>query len=218
MTKLEVLGVAVIGKNNEPLYLCDCAAAAAAMAPSPSSEQQQQQQHTDPFGFASMASEQQRMSLPLRHQIVLHAALDGLNDLVHYGGRGGQMPVIKNPTPNVPHWVGKLYEDSNSDNDDDGGTVVYGYVTATNIKFLVLTGGTSGAAGSAKAKLPNNPDLKRLQALLRELHQAYIGTIANPFSQTRGPIVSTRFDETVRRAVAKLTASATATQAGVVVD
>jgi hypothetical protein len=170
---LMLTGIAIIGKSNEPLYLCDCERSTTTDATLPSGG--------DPFGFASAQHAEQRSSLPLQRQIIAHAALDCLEEMVQ-SSVTGQMPVIKNSTRTAPHWVGLLLELD--------GQAVYGYITATNIKFMALTRGKC--------------DPKIMQGFLKELHQHYSAYVSNPFCNTRGPIVSTQFDERITQSVAKI--------------
>lgn len=168
-------GIAIIGKSNEPLYLCDC-------------ERSDEGRRTPPpllaendfFGFATSHAEQ-RNSLPLQRQIIAHAAIDCLEEMVQ-SSVTGQMPVIRNPTRTAPHWVGLLLELD--------GQAVYGYITATNIKFFALTHGKC--------------EPKTIQNFLKELHQHYSTYVSNPFCNTRGPIVSKQFDDRIKQSVAKV--------------
>ena len=172
-------GIAIVGKSNEPLYMCDCLRLSADSSGSNCSTIPQEE--NDHFGFAGAHTEQ-RNSLPLQSQIIMHAALDCLEENVQ-ALANGQMPVIRNPTRSAPHWVGLLLEAD--------GQAVYGYITATNIKFLALTGGKC--------------DPKVLQRLMGELHQHYSAHVNNPFSNTRGPIISKQFDERIATSVAEVT-------------
>jgi Sedlin, N-terminal conserved region len=166
-------GIAIIGKSNEPLYLCDCER-------SNEGTLQQQPVENDPFGFTSSHTEQ-RNSLPLQRQIIVHAALDCLEEMVQ-SSVTGQMPVIRNATRTAPHWVGLLLELD--------GQAVYGYITATNIKFMALTRGKC--------------ETKVMQGFLKELHQHYCAYISNPFCNTRGSIISKQFDARITQSVAKV--------------
>jgi Sedlin, N-terminal conserved region len=221
-----LVGVAVIGKSNEPLYLCDCENPWYSSLSNPtetmhsrndpetsisslpdaeieSTDAQQSHESTnDPFGFAnSVYTSQQRSSMPLSGQILVHAALDCLEERVERpSGIGGPMPVIKKSairsaagtstsTNPPPHWLGLLL-------DTPDGYAVYGYITATNIKFMAIT----------KDVTPHSKIiLKLVQGFLREVHQHYTAYVSNPFcNTTSGSIVSHLFDERIARSVAKL--------------
>lgn len=182
-TAATLTGIAIIGKSNEPLYLCDCE-----LLPDGNGNCSSSSDENDPFGFASAARAAKRHSLPHGRQILAHAALDCLEEMVEVSATG-QMPVIRNATRSVPHWVGLLLLESD-------GQAVYGYITATNIKFMALTRG-----GQFEPKV--------MQAFLAELHHLYGVYISNPFCNTRGPICSTKFDEGIGRTVAKIQQSET---------
>ena len=176
-----ITGIAIVGKNNEPIYLCDCANSKGDGAATMANGGDNNNNETDPFGFAETLSEQ-RCSLPLQLQLVACAALDSLDELLTTSGPANQQPVIKKPSASMPNWVGLLIRQD--------GQSVYGYVTATNIKFLALTNGRSEA--------------KVVHAFLKEIHQHFIAYVMNPFSNTRGPVTSRLFDEQVRRSAAKV--------------
>jgi hypothetical protein len=206
------IGVAVVGKSNEPLYLCDCQhkwrdlyrGDTITTNNNESDEDrnvtytidEQDDNDKDPFGFIQFSSQklEQRNSMPLSGQILIHAALDNLEEKIDRpSGKNGQMPVIRNKLSNSndpPHWLGLLL-DSLSD-----GYGVYGYITATNIKLMVIT----------KDVQPSNKDtIKLIQTFLKEIHQHYIAYLLNPFCDTRGgEIISKQFDIRIAHSIAKL--------------
>lgn len=188
---MSVLGIAIIGKKNEPLYLCDASRFMigsdrndAGMATNNNSNNQNDNGNDDfedNFGFSSMLTEQ-RHSLPLHQQLILYAGLDCLEDMVHL--QNGLMPVLKTSTQH-PHWLGLLYEV-----DDFNGHAVYGYITATNIKFLLLLSGREKTQESS------------IKDLLADIHQSYIAYVMNPFCNfVACPINSRRFDEKIKAIV-----------------
>lgn len=124
-------GIAIVGKNNEPLYLWE-------------------------NGSSSM-------SVPL--QIKVFASLDYLEDNIVVVNPNGQMPISKKNT----RFLGAI---------SDG---IYAYITATNIKFLLVS-------DDQQVEFPQ---------LMQELHEQYIQHIMNPFNDTKGPIQSKRFDERI---------------------
>lgn len=117
-------GIAIIGKNNEPLYLCDCHKESSSDAAA---------NIEDPFDFKQALTEQ-RNSMSLQLQLVVYAALDSLEEMVSTG-QTKQQPIIKKPNVAMTNWVGLLLELD--------GQAVYSSVTATNIKFFALTEGRS---------------------------------------------------------------------------
>lgn len=203
-----LIGFAIVGKNNEPLYLCDCDSISNSIE---KDNNDAPLVDGDVNGLAAKGgqSTEQRHSLPVHRQIIIHAALDCLSEKIQTNSTG-QMPVIKNATRQVPHWVGLILQDSfrggwldsservQSPEEEDGasstGCCVYAYITATNIKFMALT--------SHPVSGPN--DLQSLQRFLRELHEHYSTYVSNPFCNTRGPIVSPQFDARVNRSIEKM--------------
>jgi Sedlin, N-terminal conserved region len=203
-----LVGMAIVGKGNEPLYLCDCERVwrpmQAANASSPAASDSQQVDPTeDPFGFKhfSVHKTEQRSSLSLSGQILVHAALDQLEELVEHpsGVKNGPMPVIRknaivpvisNNSPPPPHWLGLLLH-SPSD-----GYSVYGYITATNIKLLAIAKDVSADSSIA---------VKLIQNFLQEVHQHLIAYLLNPFCDTRGgSLVSTQLDQRIAHSIANL--------------
>ena len=67
-----------------------------------------------------------------------------------------------------------------------------GYATATNVKFLVMV------------KSPSEPKLK---TMFSRIHEQYVHYTMNPFSKIQGKVVSKRFNQGVRDAVAEYRSS-----------
>lgn len=210
-----IIGVAVVGKSNEPLYLCDCERLWLNLqndttgTPNETRNDNVETDQTkvddnvdqDPFGFIEQKSQklEQRNSMSLFCQILIHAALDNLEEKIERpSGKNGQMPVIIRSstslaTKNDPlHWLGILIDSSVSD-----GYGVYGYITATNIKLMVIT---------KDLMVPTNPTIiKALQTFLQEVHQHYISYLLNPFCDTRGgSIRSKQFDIRMAASIQKV--------------
>jgi hypothetical protein len=132
----------------------------------------------DWFGFRAEEELEQRRSLPVSRQLVVHAALDRWEELCL-----GQLPAYKKVNVEQPHWMGALLEEK--------GQVVFGFVTATNIKIFVL------AAAAEKA------ETAALQ-LCSDLHQHYLAYVMNPFSSVKGNIESKKFDESVQSSLRRV--------------
>ncbi|GAX24532.1 hypothetical protein FisN_18Lu098 [Fistulifera solaris] len=175
----KLVGLGIIGKNNAPLYMCDCVAL---VDPSASS-----QQDGDFYGFSQTSSAAQNQSLSVQNQLLMHAALDQVDDFietVHGEVRSpfSGMPVRKKPNPALgPHYLGILL--------DLGEFQVHGYITATNIKMMALTKGAK--QGDA------------VRSLLETIHSMWIAYTMNPFHTVRElvTIESTTFDQKIQRAV-----------------
>jgi hypothetical protein len=219
---MSLLGVAVLGKSNEPLYLCDCtrlhhdddkANADSTNIPPSTTTKDAEQDNDDLFGFLeASASLGQRQSLPLERQFMMHAALDRLEELIGAKSKpDGTMPLRRGPSnrlhrssssnlmlssANNAHWLGLLTV-------QDGDCAVYGHVVvATNIKFLALVQ-QSSPNGCSVAGPPSPKTAAAVKKLLASLHTNYINYLMNPFSKIRGgSIDSPRFDASVRETVA----------------
>jgi Sedlin, N-terminal conserved region len=194
-----LLGIAVLGKSNEPLYLRNCRSTQSITATAVQGVVDKTSDHdtNDPLGLSSM-TRMVHASLPLEDQIVMHAALDCYEEKVDRNA-SGQMPMVKNYNNNsnnsnnnnkpnnlsmnsMPHWVGPLLHQNRS--------TVYGYVTATNIKFFAL--------------VDSQTDVKKIPEFMKSVHMSYIEYIMNPFFTTKGGIKSTTFDEKIRTAAETL--------------
>jgi hypothetical protein len=211
-----LVGMAVIGKSNEPLYLCDCEKIVHDPNEKPSDKEEAGDDHPveldedkDPFGFKHYWSHrtEQRNSLPFSGQLLVHAALDNLEELLERpggggggGGKHGPMPVIRKSSivPDVsinspPHWLGLLLHSSSD------GHSVYGYITATNIKLMAITKDIPASESS------NSIAIKLIQNFLQEVHQHFIAYLLNPFCDTRGgSLVSKQLDRRIAHSIANL--------------
>lgn len=222
---MSLLGIAIIGKSNEPLYLCDCtrlhlrdddnnANDVSTNIPPSTTTKDAEQDDDDLFGFLeASASLGQRQSLPLERQFMMHAALDRLEELIGAKSKpDGTMPLRRRPSnhhfrrssssnlmlssANNAHWLGLLTV-------QDGDCAVYGHVVvATNLKFLALVQ-SSSPNGCVVAGPPSPKTAAAVKKLLASLHDNYIDYLMNPFSNIRGgSIDSPRFDASVRETVA----------------
>lgn len=72
---------------------------------------------------------------------------------------------------------------------------VYGYVTTTRIKFVLVV--EDDAVPEAQA----NVDAE-IKALLKQLHEVYVQDMLNPFKDITAPITSKRFDEQIQKHIA----------------
>lgn len=180
----QLLGLGIVGKNNVPLYMCDCAALLVADPSAPS-----QAEDGDYYGFSSQTSSLQSQSLPVQQQLLMHAALDQVDDLVEtIHGEGisspfSGMPVRKKPTSKDAsshhHYLGILL--------DLGEWQVHGYITVTNLKIMALT--QRGATA--------------IRPFLEQVHRMWIAYTMNPFHPVRDlvTIESVTFDQNIQRAV-----------------
>ena len=222
---MKLLGIAIIGKGNAPLYLCDCVKIAHEIGISTEAEGNndkglnliQSMQEADYFELGMtplnvQISNVQGDSLCMDHQVMLHAALDQLEEIVGPSKPDGTMPLRNGAF--FSSWLGLLVV-------HDGTWPVYGYVSATNVKFLALCQPTKAAdkipytqslflsnnSTSGPSRRSSGQQLtgteKKVKDLLSSLHQHYIDYIMNPFSDTSGRIESVNFDQNVQKVVAE---------------
>ena len=193
---MTLVSLAVVGRDNEPLYLRDFgsipAATDAASAQQQQQQQQQQQNDDDAFGFFSHEGKGANDSCSLRHQFIIHAALDRYEEMTgSSSGVGWRNPGA---VGNNAMWVGLLCPIEE--------LRVYGYLTNTGIKFLVLVEDEDEGQDSKQASA-RDKDLKAFMVLLHDLFVEY--TLI-PFSKLRGKISSKRFDVGVQKCVQALNA------------
>jgi hypothetical protein len=199
---MSLLGLAIIGKSNEPLYLCDCDLNGA--VDTGNSNTGATTDDADRFGFiAASRARGLRTSLPLERQFMMHAALDRLEEITgadkhRQGSMVGRNMTV---TASSPHWMGLLTR-------VDDELSVYGYVTATNIKFLALISLTNSSNDNNSKTSVKQSDV---QKFLTQAHEHYISYLMNPFSQLNQPIDSRNFDEHIKAAVQVYQNSTTST-------
>jgi hypothetical protein len=189
-----LVGLAIIGKNNEPLYLCDCVR----MLKNHTNDDDDTSVVTDRFGFID-ANRARGLgdSLSLERMFMMHAALDRLLEITGATNCNINSMVGRNMTvtSSSPHWMGLL---TLIDND----LSVYGYVTATNIKFLALIDHNSSSQTTVQmTPLTKAVKESSVQKFLAETHEQYIRYLMNPFSRPHGPIDSRKFDSSIKAAV-----------------
>jgi hypothetical protein len=188
---MSLLGLAIIGKSNEPLYLCDCDLDNNNTGTATTTTDQE-----DRFGFIDATRARGPTdSLSLERQFMMHAALDRLEEITGASNRHNGSMVGRNMTVTAgqPHWMGLLTRV------DDELLSVYGYVTATNIKFLALMSNDSNNSDNNSSKTAVKP--ADVQKFLTQTHEHYISYLMNPFSQLHQPIDSRKFDKHIKAAV-----------------
>mmetsp|Transcript_27457 Transcript_27457/g.38639 ORF Transcript_27457/g.38639 Transcript_27457/m.38639 type:complete len:187 (+) Transcript_27457:35-595(+) len=180
---MALLCLAVLGKENEPLYLRDVTRDFES-----DDEEKLAEEKEDYFGFASN-SETTENHLALRLEFMMHASLDKLEDITgQFPGRRWRNPGVTGPDAN---WIGHLcpMED----------TRIYGYITTTNVKFLAMI------EDSPEGIHPSREG--ELKSLFSTVHELYVQYTLNPFSQIKEKIKSERFDEGVNACVEKFNLS-----------
>jgi hypothetical protein len=177
---MTVHGLAIIGKSNEPLYLCDCTRILHHEQPEDTTLTPDAAT-PDRFGFVEAnRARGLRDSLSLTHQFMMHAALDRLEELADVISPGSMVGRNMTRSASSPHWMGLL---TRMDEDLE----IYGYVTATNIKFLALV------ARPCKENV--------VKDFVIATHDIYIDYIMNPFSKIHEPIDSRPFDQRIQKTV-----------------
>jgi hypothetical protein len=202
---MSLLGLAIIGKSNEPLYLCDCDFDAIGTTTTTTTDVDVDTTTTtddkDRFGFVDATRARGlRDSLSLERQFMMHAALDRLEEITGAATRHNNSMVGRNMTVTAssPHWMGLLTR-------ADDELFSYGYVTATNIKFLALIRSTdsndnnndNNDSNSYKTAVKQSD----VQKFLAVVHEHYITYLMNPFSRLNQPIDSRKFDQHIQAAV-----------------
>lgn len=176
---MAALSLAIIGKNNEPLYV----------------------KVFERTGLNGNASEEALFGLPNlademetgdeethspRHLFMIHAALDRIEQLAGpppgYGWRRAGVASGRDSM-----FVGLLapIEDMR----------IYGYITTTKIKFILVV----EDEGSPDVQRSMDDDVK---SLLFKIHGLYVDDLMNPFKEIGSSIVSKGFNEKLLRYVA----------------
>mmetsp|Transcript_19838 Transcript_19838/g.28962 ORF Transcript_19838/g.28962 Transcript_19838/m.28962 type:complete len:213 (-) Transcript_19838:226-864(-) len=193
---MSLITVAVIGKDNNPLYLRDFVDNDSPYSYSPAQDAlSSMSDEDDPFGFftessSTKNSDQHYMndSSSLKNQFLIHSALDRLEEMEDdsAAGMGSTRSGEAKRSSVGPNsmWIGSLgcFDE----------TKVYGYSTSTKIKFL-----------ASVVDIENVKDHHvreaGLKALFTNVHDYYVEYTLNPFSQIKAQkkISSRRFDDGV---------------------
>lgn len=168
---MSAISLSVIGKNNEPVYVREFDDILSADLMSEESL----------FGLRSIDLKLNSGSnlCSTRHQFVMHAALDRLEQLA------GPPPGYGWRRPGASGVDGMFVslcpvEDLR----------VYAYVTTTRIKILLVV--EDDAVPEIQSSIDND-----IKSMLSKIHQLYIEDILNPFKDIGSTIVSKRFDNLV---------------------
>ena len=159
---MSLIGLAIIGRQNEPLYLCDGARIlkereleiardiGVESAPSPSA-QESPDESVDPLGIAGLTTGGGLgASLNFGNRLLIHSALDQLEESIVTTEVGLPVPIRGAANGGYLGVLSKVDEEK----------WVYGYITATNIKFLVLT-----ESSAKEAEIRN---------VLSDIHEQYV--------------------------------------------
>jgi len=196
---MALVTLAVVGRDNEPLYIRDFVAPNKNVVSSPKigdeekqeSEDQESVSRTsvdieeledDPFGFFEYQSKNINESCSMTHQFVIHSALDRFEEITALSI--GQRWRTPGATGTNAMWVGLLCPI------DD--MKIYGYLTNTGIKIMAAINDIGNA--NKQWSLAREGGLKGLFA---NMHELYVEYTLNPFSIIREKISSARFDHGV---------------------
>jgi Sedlin, N-terminal conserved region len=146
----------------------------------------------DPFGFKEADDScDLGQSLSFDQCSHLHSSLDHLEERIESSSAG--LPVVT--SGRTGHWLGLLSrhgdgDDNHGDDNDDGPHCVYGYITATSVKLLVMV-------------RPPVSKESNVRLFLNGIHDTFLTHSMNPFSSVRPGqrIRSRRFDAGIREAV-----------------
>lgn len=180
---MALVSFAVVGRENEPLYLRDFDKDEASPAEGEGAGFAEASPEDDPFGFFTKSDARANESCSLHHQFIIHAALDRFEEIT--GPMAGNRWRTPGATGSNAMWVGLLCPIEE--------VRVYGYLTNTSIKFMAVI-----KDGDDRRQSIREADLKSLFA---NAHQLYVEYLLNPFSQLRGKIVSTKFDDGLKQHV-----------------
>ncbi|XP_045455915.1 trafficking protein particle complex subunit 2-like protein [Melitaea cinxia] len=144
--------VAVIGKDNSPLYI---------------------------GGIGNDSSTENELS----RQWLVHTALDALEErLTTTSGNNTNTSTNATRTDLRDLYLGLLYSTDTHK--------IYGYVTNTKIKLVLVTSSTSPSGSNIRDA--------EVRTALRRLHALYADAICNPFHLPGDQIVSQKFDKQVK--------------------
>jgi len=198
---MSLVTLAIVGKDNTPLYLCDFDfddhAHSSLLTPTPTQERRQQkstsndfrkeeqepsndfrkeEEEEDTFGFFETNTKNMNETSSLKHQFAMHSALDRYEELVF----PTSTTRISSIGPNSM-WIGLL--------GSIGETKVYGYMTTTKIKFMASI---EDSDDNGRKHFAREAGLK---AMFGNMHKLYIEYRLNPFSIRDTKISSRKFDD-----------------------
>ena len=183
---MSAIALAIVGKNNLPLYIQEFHAANRERDACIAEEELffGLPAHKEIPPSTPAASSFTSPKCSLRQQFVLHAALDRFEQLAGpHPGCGWRQPGASG---NDAMWVGLLLPDQD--------VRVYGYQTTTQVKFLLTVEDDAGIGDQRTVD-------ETIKRLCIKLHRLYVEYTLNPFSPISGPIASARFTQKVNDCV-----------------
>eukprot|EP00559_Dactyliosolen_fragilissimus_P004820 CAMPEP_0184867492 /NCGR_PEP_ID=MMETSP0580-20130426/26819_1 /TAXON_ID=1118495 /ORGANISM="Dactyliosolen fragilissimus" /LENGTH=199 /DNA_ID=CAMNT_0027367821 /DNA_START=73 /DNA_END=669 /DNA_ORIENTATION=+ len=172
---------AIVGKDNEPLYLRDFTGINSNSVHD-SSDINQGKDEADPFGFFDKKERDTNESCSMNHQFIMHSALDVFEEMISLDNKRLRSRGSTSLGPVNTMWVGSLCSIENMR--------VYGYMTNTKIKFMATIDDDDSMREQWKITQES-----ALKAFFSDMHDLYVQYSLNPFSKTQGSkINSKRFD------------------------
>uniref|UniRef100_A0A6S8YH98 Trafficking protein particle complex subunit 2-like protein n=1 Tax=Ditylum brightwellii TaxID=49249 RepID=A0A6S8YH98_9STRA len=179
---MALVSLAVVGKRNEPLYIREYTSESIVY---PAGDGLAEIGLTLE-GLMSIDGDDMNVapgteSCSLRHQFILHSALDRLEELT--AGNRWRAP---GSVGSDAMWVGMLCPVDE--------LKVYGYLTTTKIKFLVAVEDIFPPDQKQQLHAREN----EIKSLFANIHTLYVEYMLNPFTNIESSIESRRFEEGVK--------------------
>lgn len=169
--------LALIGSRNESLYICASDAVEGGDISNSDDAEAIAKQADAVFGYFEddIPSEQDsatsggvKRPASIRHEIMIHAAIDRIEDLL-----GSHRKVSWKRFQRGSHWVGHICAMEEYD--------IYGYVTSSDVKIVALL----ERDGIIPLKKRKEVDIK---IMFTAIHNCYVKHTMNPFSKIKGKI------------------------------
>ena len=219
-----LVSIALIGRNNEPLYLRDfpsggISGVGTLVSSSPDSDNTttgsnnnnndisntMNMEEDDPFGFMLTTTTIQnedgsssQYTSCLRHQFMVHASLDAFEEQVQMRQKAASSSQVSHDC-----YMGLLCPIEE--------LRVYGYMTKTGVKIIIMledtldfyqfyqqreTSNSSSFPGSASSST-NATQEAEIKSLFAKIHVLYVQYLMNPFAKLKGKITSKKFDQSI---------------------
>lgn len=177
MVAQALVSLALIGKDNEPLYLRDFIPASEEDTTDATSSVDD-----DPFGFMPCSGNESC----LRNHFIIHASLDAFEEQL----------ALK-----------QQQSSSSNSNDSYMGLLcpieelrVYGYMTKTGVKIIAMLEDTLDFYQFQRESSGQSREAE-LKALFAKIHVLFVEHTLNPFAKLKGKIISKRFNDGIDRNV-----------------
>mmetsp|Transcript_23330 Transcript_23330/g.35982 ORF Transcript_23330/g.35982 Transcript_23330/m.35982 type:complete len:192 (+) Transcript_23330:150-725(+) len=184
MVAQALVSLALIGKDNEPLYLRDFIPAseddAATDAAANSSSVDD-----DPFGFMPCLENESC----LRNHFIIHASLDAFEEQLALKQQQSSSSSSSNSHDSYMGLLCPIEE-----------LRVYGYMTKTGVKIIAMLEDTLDFYQFQRESSGQSREAE-LKSLFAKIHVLFVEYTLNPFAKLKGKIQSKRFNDGVERHV-----------------